>query len=238
MERLSFVHMAAYTGQKQYVLQETLKSPELLNGNRELHILWSAAAGDRKDLVMALLESGASPTDYINRYSFQRIEKNQTRAFPIWLISAANIVERSLFLRSIPDISFEILELFLDCEGVDASDCWFLVKPFGDYDDLWGDQSIHPASHFITLKQFVQDSPPNVERLLALLNRRSGNSYFNGTRYFLSRFNPFFKDTESVMDKETSGYIRFHASDCTDRMRLTSIICGDLRMGVPSFRIY
>lgn len=240
-DRLSFVHMAAYTGQKQYVFQEISKSPELLNGNGELHILLSAAVGNRKDIVLALLQRGASPTDCVNYKPYQDAGEYQTRAFPIWLISTAYLVGSGSYASN-SDIQYEILELFLDCEGVDASCCWFLMTPYGDgsrFNPFMRDSSNHPASHFITLKQFVKDSqPPNMERLLALLNRRSGNSYFNGARHFLSRLNPLFKETESVMDKEMNGYTRFHAGYGADKMWVTSIICGDLRMDSPSFRVY
>ncbi|KAH0559261.1 hypothetical protein GP486_004224 [Trichoglossum hirsutum] len=62
---LSFVHMAAYTGQQEYVFQEILKNPKLLHATGELNLLLSAALGDRKYLVQALLERGSSPTDSV-----------------------------------------------------------------------------------------------------------------------------------------------------------------------------
>ena len=228
-DRLSFVHMAAYTGQQEYVFQEILKNPKLLNGTGELHILLSAAVGGRKDLVLALLERGSSPADYITCKSCdQETKEDQTRAYPIWMILTWYFVERCLLFRPEPDISNEILELFLQDERVDASNCLFLMK------DDWD----HPTTHFITLKQFIQDfQAPNMDRLLALLNRGSGNSYVNGARRFLSRFTPLFKETESVVDRETSGYTRFHAGH-DKYMWLTGVVCGDLRIDMLLFRLY
>ncbi|KAH8804493.1 hypothetical protein F5884DRAFT_754102 [Xylogone sp. PMI_703] len=205
--KLSFVHIAAYTGQREYVLQELSKNPELLNGNGELHILLSAALGYRKDLVVDLLQRGSSPAD---RIICERSDDGLVSARPIWMI-----------LTGEPPISYEMLELFLQHEGVDASNLSFLMK------DDWD----HPTSHFITLRQFLQDvAPPNADRLIALLNRRSGNSYVNAARRFMSLFTPLFKETESAVDKETSGYTRFQAGRDKDPMMLTGIICGDLRI--------
>ena len=79
-----------------------------------------------------------------------------------------------------------------------------------------------------------------MDRLLALLNRGSGNSYVNGVRRFLSRFTPLFNETESVVGRETSGYTRFHFHAGRDEgeMNLTGVICGDLSMDIAFFGIY
>ncbi|KAI9767609.1 MAG: hypothetical protein M1839_004466 [Geoglossum umbratile] len=228
--RLSFVHLAAHTGQQKYVFQETLKNPELLNGNGELHILLSAAVGDRRDLVLALLDRGSSPMDYIACKSWDaEAGGDRTSAFPIWMVLAGILVGRCLDGLFKQEVSYEVLELLLQHEVVDTGDCLFLIR------DGWGG----PISHFITLRQFIQDvQPPNMDRLLTLLNRGIGNPYANGARRFLSRFTPLFKETESVVNKETSGYTRFHPCRGESRVRLASVIWGNLRMDDIKFRIF
>jgi hypothetical protein len=224
--------MAAYTSQQEYVFQEVLKNPELLHGNGELHLLLSAAFSGRKDLAQALLERGSSPMDYVACELQERDEPEHERQaihIPIWMIVTGHIVGYCLAYPSIPlALSYEMWELFLDNEGVDASNCLFLMKEGHD----------GPITHFITLKQFIRDrQPPNMDRLLALLDRGRGSSYVNGVGRFLSRYTPFFKETESWLDKERVGLSRFHA-DGSERMELAAAICGDLRVGGVRFRLY
>jgi hypothetical protein len=226
--RLSFVHMAAHTGQQEYVFQEVLKNPELLHGNGELHLLLSAAFGGRKDLVQALLERGSSPMDYVACKWREGDDRGHETKAPIWMIVTGHIIGYYLYDRLKPPLSYEMWESFLDHEGVDASHCLFLMKE--DHD--------RPVTHFITLKQFIRDrQPPNMDRLLALLDRGRGSSYVNGVRGFLSRYTPFFPETDSWLDKETVGLTRFHA-DGSQRMELAGAICGDLRVGGVRFRLF
>jgi hypothetical protein len=95
---------------------------------------------------------------------------------------------------------YEVLELLLQDERVDTSSCLFLLAEGHD----------KPVTHFITLKQFIQAvKPDNVDQLLALIERGKGNLYVRVVRGFLSKFNPFSEQTESVVDEEASGYTQF-----------------------------
>jgi hypothetical protein len=54
--KLSFLHLAAYAGQQEYVMQEIAAGRSLYNDLGQLHVLLSAAAGCCKTLVTALIQ--------------------------------------------------------------------------------------------------------------------------------------------------------------------------------------
>jgi hypothetical protein len=60
-EHLSFVHLAAYAGQDEYVLREVSKRPELLKGGGMRNLLLASAIGGHKGLAAALIAMGSSP---------------------------------------------------------------------------------------------------------------------------------------------------------------------------------
>src|SRR5207253_1157315 len=57
---LSAMHLAAYCGQREYVLQGAHGSPGLLDGIKDLHLLLSAALGGNTQVVQDLIEQGTS----------------------------------------------------------------------------------------------------------------------------------------------------------------------------------
>ena len=223
---LSFVNLAAYCGQREYVVQQTTKSPELLRSRGEFHILLSAALGNKKDLVRDLLERGSSPLDCVNCQLSETTADEATeenlgiQSIPLWIIFTTLLVG---YRFEIPGgkVQWEVLELLLQDHRVDASNSLFLVRE--DYKT--------PATHFITLRQFINDRrPQNADRLLALLERDNGNSYVNSARRFLSTFTTLFKQTDSVVDKKTQGSViactLVNASDDHGPTNMITVTCG------------
>lgn len=223
--RLSFVHLAAFSGQHEYVLQEILKDPELLNGNGKLHVLLSAAIGNRQGLVLNLLQNGSTPTDRV------KCGESTVSACPIWMILMVYIVE-SYFGFQDPITLHETLELLLrhgEIE-VDASKFILFLKELED--------DARPTGYYITLQQFMEDiAVPNRDRLIALLNRHSNHSYINAASRFVSRFIPFSKDTGCATDKIDTEYTRLPAG-YDKRLDLTSVIWGNLKIDRAGFRLY
>jgi hypothetical protein len=234
IDGLSFINLAAYCGQRDYVVQQTTKSPELLKGRGEFHILLSAALGNRKDLVRNLLERGSSPLDCVDCQLSETTnfaaEKIGTQSIPLWIVFTTHLVGYRFEVSEVKnEVQWEVLELLLQDPRVDASNSLFLVRKHYEA----------PAAHFITLRQFVEDlRPQNADRLLALLERENGNSYVNGARRFLSRFTPLFKQTDSVVEKETCGYTRLQITPDTSNWTYGLGIFGHLRLKVPHARMY
>jgi hypothetical protein len=227
--RMSFTNLAACTGQTEYIVQQIAKNPELLRGNGESHILLSAALNGRKDTVRALLQQRSSAIDCVagnGHYddSHQIItDGTETKMIPIWMIFTAQLVARRLELFSPGDIRYDVLELLLQDKRVDARNCLFLLCK--NYKE--------PHTHFITLKEFIQHfKPDNMDQLLALVQRGSGNSYINSATQLLTKFNPFVKQKESVVDKETRGYTPYLLEEISGRpeLRCSVAVFGDLRI--------
>jgi hypothetical protein len=203
--RASFTNLAACTGQTEYVVQQIAKNPELLRGNGESHILLSAALNGRSDTVRALLQHCSSPMDCVAEqlpgFHIQpTADEIKTKAIPIWMVFTAQLVTRQLELGFNSDNLYDVLELLLQNKRVDASNCFFLLCK--NYET--------PQTHFITLTELIQDAKPdNMDQLLALVQRGSGNSYVNSAAQLLTKFNPFVRQKESMVDKETRRYIPF-----------------------------
>ncbi|KFY34676.1 hypothetical protein V494_06557 [Pseudogymnoascus sp. VKM F-4513 (FW-928)] len=200
---LSFVNLAAYCGQDEYVVQQTMKSPEILRGHGRFHILLSAAVGCNMELVRNLLRRGSSPLDCVDCVPFtgkdNEIPKN-TLSIPLWIAFTTLLVAYHFVLRSCKyGGEWEVLELLLQDPRLDAGNPLFLA----------GKHPNGQSTHYITLTQFVEDlRPQNADRLLALLERGNENSYVNGARRFLPRFLTPLRQTDSVIEKETRGYTR------------------------------
>lgn len=233
---LSFINLAAYCGQRIYVMQQTTKSPELLRSCGKFHVLLSAALGAREDLVSDLLERGSSPLDCVEcqlteTTSFDSIDKYLgTQTIPLWIVFTTHLVAYRLSLahREVQrEVQREVLELLLQDERIDASNVLFLVRK----------SSKAPITHFITLRQFVDDlRPQNADRLLALLDRGKGNAYVNSARRFLSKYTPLFQRTEYMA--ETRGYTRLHMTSSTCGWSYGLGIFSNTRLQVPHGRTY
>jgi hypothetical protein len=225
--KVSFVCLAACVGQQKFVLQKIAKTPELLTGNGECHVLLSAALNCRMDTVRALLQKGASPMDCVSsKVSFNYGDKLLAEGLeyadiPIWMIFTVYLVARRFISGFVDQAKYDILELLLQDKRVDASNCWFLLS----------DGPENKETHFITLKQSIQDDKPgNMDQLLVLLQRRN-RSLVNSATHFFAKYTPFLKQTESVLDEETSGYTQFRLPKAQrPKMNFSIAICGDLRV--------
>jgi hypothetical protein len=233
---LSFIDLAAYCGQREYVLQQAAKSPELLKSRGEFHILMSAALGNKKDLVRDLFKCGSSALDSVDlrKLEPQHVvspEKSLTaQRIPVWVVFTMHLVGRRLRGLSIENDQWEILQIFLDDPRVDASKSFFLVCDGGE----------GPYTHFFTLRQFIEDlRPQNTDQLLALFARETRYTYFNGARRFLSRFAPNFNKTDTVVEKELGGYTPLQFTNVEDVSIYKYLgIFGDLKVERLTVRIY
>jgi hypothetical protein len=112
-----------------------------------------------------------------------------------------------------------MLELLLQDKTLNTSDFFFLL----------GKNSKPPATHYITLWQFVDiSSLRNADRLLALLDGHREISYIDRAKRFLLPL--LFKDTESTMDKHTQGLAPFHHSLLDDGRWYCVAYLGDLEV--------
>ncbi|PCH07934.1 Hypothetical protein PENO1_009370 [Penicillium occitanis (nom. inval.)] len=216
-EKASFACLAACNSQQEYILQETTKNPGLLRGNGQCHIMLSAALCGKVDLVQALLHRGSSPMDKVTVRA-----RNGAQVIPVWTAFTTQLVGSCLDRSGVHEAQYKVLELFLEDKQVDASTFTFLVCKAGE-----------PITHFITLKNFIQDvKPNNGNQLLHLLERGNGISLVSGTKWLFSKFTPFFKQIESVVDKETHGYaqLRIDEDSRRDQWWQEVVICGDFRL--------
>jgi hypothetical protein len=203
-DKLSFVHLAAYTGQRAYVSRETLKHSALLHGDGKLHLLCSALSGHHLDLARDLLQQGSSPLDYVFG------DTCDIPSVPIWMALTVcfvgNYIGSSVYREP---YLFEMLDLFSQYKDIDASNCFFFFK-------AWDEPMIRvPATHFMTLKDLIQDvEPPNMNQLLTL-----------------------FKKTEIVFDSDAK-HTRLKASGTLIPMRLTRVVCGDISLKDVEFRTF
>src|SRR5690606_10109525 len=97
-----------------------------------------AALKGHQGLVAALIKKGSSPTDHIILQPEQPdVEPARLPSIPVWLAVVVFLVEQCCDLHGMifPEdydsffkIPFDLLELFLDAEGVDARNCAFLLQ--------------------------------------------------------------------------------------------------------------
>jgi hypothetical protein len=233
--RLSFTLLAAAAGQEEYLFQQIAKSPDILRDNRMSQILFSAADCGRTKIFQTLLRKALSPVGCVARIDGHRsdgqsnVEGNHLEAIPLWLVIAVHLIEYYLewrlkeakFLEYV-QAQWDVLELLLQDKRVDASRCFFLLSA----------SEGSPTSHFITLKQFIQDANPrNMVQLLGLLAKGNANSFINGTNFVLSNLSAILKWTGPVGTDETSEYTPFRLmEDNKSNMVHKVAICDNLRV--------
>ncbi|RYP75781.1 hypothetical protein DL770_007344 [Monosporascus sp. CRB-9-2] len=195
-ERISFVHMAAYTGQGEYVLREVSKKPELLRADGNLHVLLSAVLGGHMDLALALIARGSSLADVIKSFfPGDDAEAAGIPTVPVWFALGGRFIQYQPSAKN-----FDILELILRVHKVDASDCGFILVEARDIDSQAGPR----LEEYATLEEIICDlEPENMDRLLSLLNKHKQSSYVDGMKRFASRFISMFKQTEDLLPSRT-----------------------------------
>jgi hypothetical protein len=242
--KASFICLAACIDQREYVLQQVAKNPGLLKGNKEYHILLSAARNERTDLVRALLRLGSSAVDCVSIDSLRFIEWPcpereiaKMEAVPIWMVYLVHLVGWRLIPIGVSPAKYQVLELLLQDQRVDATNCWFILSR----------KEGAQGTHFITLEQFIkEDKPENMNELLALLRRGNRNSYFSSATNFLSKLSSFSKQNKPGMDIEAGELVPFHLENQYARweggsynMYCRFAVCGDLRVdGAASVRLF
>ncbi|KAH7351368.1 hypothetical protein BKA65DRAFT_500262 [Rhexocercosporidium sp. MPI-PUGE-AT-0058] len=227
MHRLSFVHMAAYTGQLDYVLREIEADPGLLDSGKELSVLASALSGHNIELVEALIKRGCSPADSISCWYQAEPEARPDGSIPIWLA----VLQQDLgaFLR-VPwhKCSFRIWELLLRHPQVNACNCFFLLSP----------RDKDTATYFITLRQFIEElKPDRMGKLLVLLDGGKDYSFMKGPREFLSRFIPVIRKWEPSLTTKTEAYIPYSLAE-KKAMSVRAVVCDYIQADRCLIRVY
>lgn len=128
----------------------------------------------------------------------------KTLSTPLWIAFTMLLVAHHFILYDARNEGqWEVLELLLQDPRLVAGNPLFLARRIRN----------GQFTHYITLRQFVEDfRPQNADRLLALLERGDENSYVNSARRFLSRFLTVSRQTDSVIEKEICGYTRLQMS--------------------------
>jgi len=81
------------------------------------------------------------------------------------------------------------------------------------------------ATHFITLKQVIEElKPDRMDKLLVLLDGGKDNSFMKGTREFLSRFIPVIRKWEPSLTTKTDAYIPYSLAE-KKAMVVRAIVC-------------
>ena len=132
---LSPLHLAAYTGQTNYVLREVNKNPGLLTEQGELNLLYSAAIGGVVDLVKVLIECGAHSSQLMNT-TYHTLDNNgvpissAVQSFQVGLVYLAYLMGNTIQVRRREHGSnfWEILELFLRQNKSEANGCFCYFK--------------------------------------------------------------------------------------------------------------
>ena len=221
---LSFVHLAAFCDQDEYVFQEISRAPPLVHGDSRMNILLSASAGGRAKLVRALLEKGCSLTTMVTVGLSET-----TPAYPIWMILLEYFARSLMFYISFQKGHWELMEVLLEHEEVTSTDTFLLL----------GNEDEKVPTHYITLKQMIEDfNPPNAKRFLVLLEGERGNWYSNITKRLLSGFAVAEKKPESVFTEKTGGLLRIKAGDRSLGLTVLSVYIGSEKMQNKAFHAY
>ncbi|KAJ4302647.1 hypothetical protein N0V90_001536 [Kalmusia sp. IMI 367209] len=223
MHRLSFVHMAAYTGQLDYVLREIEADPGLLDSGKELSILASAVFGGQIKIVEALLKRGCSPINSISCWNQAKPEDRPDVSIPIWMAVLQHDLESFIsnvdYDANLYRYGFVIWELLLRDPQVNARKCFFLLSSPGN----------DTTTHFITLKQCIEElRPERMDKLLELLDENKENSFMKGTRNFLSRFVPGAGRSEPSLKTKTDAYAPYSLEE-KEAMTVRATVCEGIQ---------
>ncbi|KAK4218908.1 hypothetical protein QBC37DRAFT_273824, partial [Rhypophila decipiens] len=182
---MSFIHMAAFVGEKDYVFREISAKPDLHKGEYHLHVLLSAALGGHRDFVSGLIAKGLSPNDMITQAS-------EDLSLPVWAVFLAH----NIWYENSTD-HLDVLEVILNESWVDVTSCTFCVDEtltlFVNDGDVGREKEL-PSYHLgkITVEDIIQGlqnvQPEEKDRLLYLLNRNKQGSWIQYMRRFLSGF--------------------------------------------------
>lgn len=164
---MSFIHLAAYTGQREYVMREIEKDPRLLKEMDGMTILASAMIGLHVDFARDLVERGCSLVETICILLERlRFHNSNDISIPVWLAVLIQDVGNGITAPGW-EVHFDLLDFLLGDQRVKAKNCIFLLSKIVP----------GPVTHFITLKQIIEQSRPvNMDRLLSNLQQNDGNS--------------------------------------------------------------
>jgi hypothetical protein len=216
---ISYIHWAACYGLRRYVSQKVSQDPNLVQNSNDLNLLLSASVGCDPDLVLFLLERGASPNKQVEispTHSPARAEKTGT----IWMIFLLLFAHSAL--RTARWLSFKhcslVIEQFLKF-GVD-SDVFFLVYKFelGSLREPTDDELF-----FIPLQQLVcLSQPPNLESIQNLLLGGAKRQWWSKTTHVISRLTPWVGSSISA----TSKYKAFEFNKLGNRKYCLHSVCS------------
>ena len=227
----SYLHWAAWCRLHRYVSQKVSQGPNLLQGSSDLSLLLSASAGGDPDLVLLLLERGASlskqvdisPTD-----SSAQAEKTGT-VWMIFLVLFAHSALNQDWWYSFERCSL-VIEQFLKF-GADV-DVFFLVykhdvenpsKPTEEHNVENSSKPTDDELYFISLQQFVRLSqPPNLESIQNLLLGGVKRQWWSKTTYAISRITPWTSSSASA----TSKYKAFEFNELGKKRYLLHSVCS------------
>jgi hypothetical protein len=229
---LSFVHFATHTGQREWVMREVKRRPELLDDGADVNLLFSAALGLQVELLKDLIKHGCSPVGLIlvAEQELQGYGNRGHTLIPVWMAIINALLAPFFFhpWKKLSEKSFHIMEVLLSDSRVNARNCVFkLARP------------THQSTHFITLQQYIEESgPANMVTLLSLLQQRNRGTFMYNAKQLFSSFTLGRKPSPESLEAKTSGLQRYLLSSGESYMALNEICCDEYeatRVGVQWF---
>ncbi|QGA20421.1 hypothetical protein EYB26_008123 [Talaromyces marneffei] len=200
---ISYLHWAASTSQHEYIVDQVLSNPKLVNPTDDgRSLLFSAIIlglyEPARGLICDLLKYGASPNHRIPVYS---ISSTDIRIASIWAIFLFIVGQKCLGHESKNVEMFWVMEELIK-SGAD-SDVHFLLKPKRQEYDVEAD-SVEDI-RFISLEDLVvKERPPNMDTLLGRIVSGKRFRLWNRILRALSTlvlWNILFADIESKYER-------------------------------------
>lgn len=180
---ISYLHWAASYDQREYIIEQLLSNPSLINttdDGRSL-LLTAAISPSNHDLVQDLLKCGASPRHQVP----VTYQEGETFIASIWAVFLFIVARRSELRRN-KDVEkmFPIMEELLKSGA--ESNVYFLFKPRSQGNLEKGPGHSQPDSEdgirFITLEDLILKArPPNMDTLLGLILDTKQSELWNET---------------------------------------------------------
>lgn len=188
-------------------------------------------------LAKVLMERGCSPNDSINCWLHAKPQDCPDGSIPIWLailqydigsMLEPNPYRPSMFLDIL--LTWEALFAHPD---INACNCFMLFALPG----------MDVATHFITLKNFIQDLGLEgtelteiKERLLALLDKGRDNLLMGAAKQFVSRFIQFTGQSKYSVPVKPDGYIPYSWKE--KDLMLKVVVCDSIQVSGCRYRVY
>jgi hypothetical protein len=242
-KEFSYLHLAAWYSQHEYLTLKLSEDPNLAKGNGKMTLLLSASFRNNSETVRVLLQAGADPQDQVDLGN----ERNpEAKTATVWMLFLFHFAGHALGGAAPFERCCLMLEEYLKF-GVDT-DIFFLLSTYREpvvsqnereITSKGKEKSEPPKKELfsISLEDLISlAEPKNVDALQTLLRDKAKQPFWRKTSSVISKFLPWIEPSNPI----TSRYNAFEPKELGYGIFVVHSVCSktcQLEKGF-SFRIF